>query len=535
MTQMADRIMQPGFEQQWRAARTHENNGDHQAAWDIYQSLIKSDPDRLYVRLRLSALEQTFGHYRESRAHASLAAATVRKGRWADLAPVARRLLSFGEDDRVHDLIAAADWNSPDVIRASAALSQYLWLTGHVEEALRLIDIARVRAPSSHVLSYSRANALRYLGRMPEASEEYERCIALKPDYAVAHWSLAYHVRSDPPGARIGRIRRAQAALAPDAPDQPYLHYALFREYDDAGDTAAAWQSLQAGAQCKRRQTPYSSGREQQGFDALHRLFADGVRPAEPLASDASHTPIFIVGMPRTGTTLLERIVGSHGPVLAAGELNDFDHVMALEADRFPETAISAPMVEALAGADLARAGANYLRRTRRKAAGHAFMIDKNPRNFVNAGFIGGALPHARILCLRRAPMDACFSNLKELFSNDAYGYSYALDELAAHYRRFNALCELWQQAMPDRFMTVEYESLVSDPQAEAARIMAFCGIAFDASCVDITRNTAPVATASSSQVRQPINTRGIGAWRRYAAQLQPLRDRLAGSAPAVE
>lgn len=528
--------MHPSFELQWRAARHHENQGEPEAARKIYDALIEADPERLYVRLRLSALEQAGGDYRASRDHALRAADTVGRGRWADLAPVAQRLLAFGEQDRVHSLVRQADWNHPDILRSSAALSQYLWLTGQIADALRLIDFAQARVRPSHLLSYSRANALRYSGRMQEATDEYERCLRLAPDYASAHWSLAHHARSDPPGRRIDRIRRAQQAFAADAPEQPYLHYALFKELDDAGDTDAAWRHLQAGAAGKRRTTPYSSGREQQGFDALERLFADApAAPRPPGPEAAGPVPIFIVGLPRSGTTLLERIVGSHAGVHAGGELTDFNDALSWEANRFLEPAISAPAVERLATIDLAAAGRRYLQRTQARAGGGAFLIDKNPQNFVNAGFIGRALPQARVLCLRRAPMDACFSNFKELFSNHAYGYSYALDELAEHYSRFARLCGLWQRLMPDRFLVVDYETLVSEPHASAARVMDFCGIPFDPACVDITRNTAPVATASSSQVRQPIHTRGIGAWRRYATGLAPLRERLQGALPAMQ
>ena len=153
--------------------------------------------------------------------------------------------------------------------------------------------------------------------------------------------------------------------------------------------------------------------------------------------------------------------------------------------------------------------------------------------NFINAGFIGKALPQARIICLRRGAMDACLSNLKELFSSEAYGYSYDLNELADYYVRFSRMCEHWQQVMPDQFYLLDYESLIADPGAETERVMKFCGLPFEPECIDITANTAPVSTASSSQVRQPINSRGVGAWQRYATYLEPLRSRLElGSQP---
>lgn len=519
--------MQTAFEQEWRLARTHEMNGDLVSAKSIYDKLIGLDPDRLYVRLRLSALDRAFGNYRRAREHALKAAETVRKGRWKDLAVVTHLLLSFDERDLVYRLIEQAEWSRPEIIRDSAVLAQHLWLTGQVEASLRLTDLAQARAPSSHLLSYARANALRYCGRIHEATDEYERCLVLKPDYATAHWSLAYHARSDTPGGRVDRIKRARASFADDAPEQAYLHYALFKELDDANDVSAAWQSLQAGAGCKRRSTPHSPEREQQGFDALQRLVTEGFIHDRPGVEDSTRSPIFIVGLPRSGTTLLERIVGSHAGVRAGGELNDFNSAMCWQADRFLGMNVSASMVSQLDTVDFSRVGRDYMSRTDARASGSGFFVDKNPMNFVNAGFIAKALPQAKILCLRRAPMDACFSNLKELFPNEAYGYSYDIGELADHYRRFARLCEHWQNVLPSQFMTVDYEGLVSEPQAVAAQVMTFCGLPFDPSSVDITRNTQPVATASSSQVRQPINRRGIGAWRKYAMQLEPLRERL--------
>ena len=518
-------VLHYDFEQQWREARLLENEGRHAQALEIYESLIADDPDRLYVRLRLSALEQQFNHYGSARGHALQAADTVRRGRWKDLGAVTLRLLSFDERDAVGDLILSADWNDPAVTRDAAVLSQHLWLIDRVEDALRLIDSALAHLPASFQLSYSRANALRYSGRMEEATAEYERCLQLKPDYPYAHWSLAYHTRSEPAAARIERIKRAQASCTAGSPGEPYLHYALFKEFDDAGETDQAWASLMAGAASKRRQLRYDAKVEAEGHASLKSLATTGFVSGQDAGS--GRVPIFIVGMPRTGTTLLERILGNHAEVRAGGELNDFNSALSQTSDRFIGTTLSPAMVEQLGALDFARVGQLYMQRTEGKARGSRYLVDKNPANFVHAAFIARALPQARILCLRRSPMDACLSNLKELFSSDAYGYSYDLDELADHYVAFDSLCRHWQDVMPARFHVVDYEELVLDPQRVARDVMRFCGLPYDPDSVDITRNTAPVSTASSSQVRQPINTRGVGAWRKYATQLQPLQARL--------
>lgn len=510
-------------------ARAFESKGDLASARAVYHAILKIDDGQVFVHMRLSAIAQVTGHYRASLGHALKAADAVRANRdWKQLSAVARRLLSFDEHAAVHALIMGADWTDPDLLANSAILSQQLWLTDHFAEALRLIEVASARVQPSHVLSYSRANALRYCGRMDEATAEYERCIELAPDYAYAHWSLAYHEAAGVPGARIDRIRRAQAQTAASAIEQAYLSYALFKEFDEANDTGPAWAALQAGARTKRQSIRYDSAREQQGFSAMRRLVTgDFMKEAGAPADPEQRVPIFIVGLPRSGTTVLERILGNHSQVTSAGELNDFTSALSWHTDRFPGNALDVAHIERVGAVDFSAVGETYLARTRYRAPGGGYLIDKNPMNFFNAALICKALPRARIICVNRAPMDSCFSNLKELFSGEAYGYSYDLDELAGHYLRFRALGEHWKAVLPDQTHFVDYEDLVADPLGTSKRVMDFCGLPHEPACIDITRNQSPVSTASSSQVRQPINAKGINAWSRYAAQLEPLRARI--------
>jgi hypothetical protein len=237
--------------------------------------------------------------------------------------------------------------------------------------------------------------------------------------------------------------------------------------------------------------------------------------------------PVFIVGMPRTGTTVLERILGGHAQVADAGELNDFQHAASLASDRFIQLPLGADDLAALATIDPQAIGRSYLERTAHRYAGKSHLVDKNPQNVFAAGLIAGALPQARILCLVRDPVDACFSNLKELFAPGAYAYSYDLQELADHYARFRRLVEHWRAKLPQQFHVVRYEDLVADPASVSEAVLRFCGLPPDPGCVDITRNLSRAATASSSQVRQPIHARNVGAWRRYRQPLQPLVERL--------
>lgn len=516
------------FEQRWQAARALENGGDLAAAKAIYAGILDEEPDRLYVRMRLSALEQSLGHYRLAREHALQMVPAVVSGRWRDIVPVARRLLSFDEYRIACGLIEGSDWARPEILDSASALALYLCLGDRVECGLQLADQAIAAGRLNAATSYTRANALRYSGRMQDATSEYERCIDLDPGLALCHWSLAYHQKSQSPGSRVERIKCAQAGFAADAPEQSYFHYALFKEHDDAGNVDDAWASLMSGCKTKRGLIRYEPAIEEKGVDALLRQSTPDFVRAEARGKDDNPSPIFIVGLPRSGTTLLERILGSHSEVRAAGELGDFNSALSWEADTFLGNFVTPDGVAALNGVDFRQAGAIYKQRSGYRAEGKTRYVDKNPANFFNTGYILKALPDSKIICLNRNPMDACFSNLKELFPSEIYGYSYDLNELADHYRRFVRLRNHWLEVAPDRFHVVEYENLVADPDGTAQRLMEFCGLPFEPGCVDITKNTASVLTASSSQIRQPIHGRGVGAWRKYAGYLEPLRTRIA-------
>lgn len=516
--------MQQEIAQHWAQAQALEAARNPDGARAEYESILQLDPAQAGAWLRLSRLDGLSGQYRASRLHALNAAkAVVEKKDWKTLPFVTLRLLSFDERNAVRDLIVNADWTSREVLAQSPVLSQHLWLIEEYEESLRLIDEALRHVKGHHLLSYSRANALRYCGRMEEATAEYEKCIALSPGYAYAHWSLAYHQKADPAGSRVDRIRLAKATTPPSL-ERVHLCYALFKELDDAGDPEAAWAELAEGAMSMRGAFRFDSAEQVRRIDAL---LEDAPRPPETTPV-GGRIPVFVVGMPRTGTTLLERILSNHVQIATAGELNDFARAMSWEADHFFAGALQEPSLANFYGSDHAAVGREYLRRTSSLASGQgAYLVDKNPANFFNAGLIRRALPQAKILCLARDPMDACFSNLKELFSGDAYPYSYDQSELADHYAGFDRLRQHWQRVMPEAFHTVRYEELVADPAAVARGVAEFLGVPYVEDSIDITRNTAPVATASSSQVRQAIHGGNVGAWQRYEQPLRPLRERL--------
>jgi hypothetical protein len=235
--------------------------------------------------------------------------------------------------------------------------------------------------------------------------------------------------------------------------------------------------------------------------------------------------PIFIIGMPRTGTTLVERLLGSHSQVCAAGELNEFALELVRLARQLPGPTPTSRLdfVAATAGLDFRALGEGYVRRTRAMRDDRPFFIDKLPFNFLYAGLIHLALPRAKIISLRRHPLDTCYAVYKQLFK-DAYPFSYDLDELGRYYIAYDELMRHWHSVMPGVIHTVAYEALVADLEGETRRLLDHCGLAWEEACLHFHRNSRASTTASAVQVRQPIYDTSIGKWRHYARQLEPLR-----------
>ena len=283
-----------------------------------------------------------------------------------------------------------------------------------------------------------------------------------------------------------------------------------------------AAQALESGMRARRAQVAFDPAAEADLFEALHAVAPD----LERGHVGEGPQPIFIVGLPRSGTTLLERILGGHPQVADAGELRDFTAQLRWGTALPGTNELDAPLVRAASRIDFAELGERYLSHTRWHARGKPFYTDKLPANFLNVGFIAQALPGAKILHMSRAPMDACFSNLKELFG-PAYPHSYDQGEMADHYVRYRALMAHWHAAFPRRILDVSYEALAAEPERVAREVLAFCGLPWDDAVLAPEQRTGAVATASTAQVREPIHGRFVGQWRRYERQLQPLRERL--------
>jgi tetratricopeptide (TPR) repeat protein len=394
----------------------------------------------------------------------------------------------------------------------AAAVAQY-------DRALRL-------DPRNAGIHFNRAAVLRYLGDGAGAEAGFDAAIAVNPDEYEAYNGRANVRVQTRERNHVEELSRAIARTRGPA-GLIQLHYALAKELEDLGQYDAAFDSLAVGAGLKRRQMQYSVETDVQILSRIRETYGPGLFDGR-VAGYERPDPIFIVGLPRTGTTLVERILASHSAVFPAGELNQFSLALVplVQGAALPRRLSRLEFVEASARVDFHALGRAYLTATQPLRDSRPHFIDKLPFNFLYAGLIHLALPRARIVNVQRHPMDTCFAVFKQLF-RDAYPFSYDLDELAQYYVAYQRLMQHWNAVMPGVIHTIRYEALVADVEGEARRLLEYCGLPWQDQCLRFHENPQASTTASALQVRQPVYASSVGKWRHFERQLAPLRRRL--------
>jgi tetratricopeptide (TPR) repeat protein len=392
--------------------------------------------------------------------------------------------------------------------------------------ALAAYDRAVGLAPDNAHFLFNRAAVRRFLGELAAAEDDYDRVIRLRPrDYE------AYRNRSDlrtqtPQRNHVAQLRAVLAQHVPDWRGEVQLRFALAKELEDLGDHADSFRELARGAALRRAHLQYDPATDIATVDWIIEAYPRA--PAAPDVRAPTDSPIFIVGLPRSGTTLVDRILSSHSAVRSAGELNDFALavVASVGALAGPQLPPRRELVARSAGVDFAALGADYLRRARAGGAGPGRFTDKMPLNYLYCGLIRRALPQAKIVHLVRHPLAVCYAMYKNLFQ-DGYPFSYDLGEIGRYYLAYRRLMDHWRSTMPGVIHTVAYESLVADQLGESRRLLAYCGLEWEPACGEFHRNPYATTTASAAQVRRPIYDSSVAQWRRYATQLEPLRRQL--------
>ncbi|WAC61250.1 tetratricopeptide repeat-containing sulfotransferase family protein [Brevundimonas sp. SL130] len=396
-----------------------------------------------------------------------------------------------------------------------------------IEVYRRLLEGAPALGGETAELRLWRANALKITGRLEEAVADYRAALAARPDYGVAWFSLAnlkIHSFTD---ADIERLQIAAARPDLQAMDQVYLAFALGKALEDRADYQASWRWYGQGNRVRAAIGRYRpdvaeacAARTAKAFDA--GLFDNRANWGAPDAD-----PIFVVGLPRSGSTLIEQILASHSLVEGTQELTEIGRYAGELFGRDPDCGLPVrPEAAHQMSADEVRAlGERFLAETRiYRREGRPFFIDKMPNNFWHIGLIHLILPRARIIDVRREPMACCFSNLKQLFGTTNQEFTYDGDHIARYYRSYLDLMRHWDEVLPGRVLRVQYEDLVEDLDGGVRRMLEHCGLAFEPACLEFHQTRRSVRTPSSEQVRQPISRDGLAQWRNYEPWLAPLQ-----------
>lgn len=389
---------------------------------------------------------------------------------------------------------------------------------GKHQDAYRCHARATALAPSDPRYLYNMAASAVAIGRLSEAEDLFSRVIAIEPRDADAWQNRSTLRRQTPEDNHVAALERTLSGLAPGSPGIIALCYALAKELEDLGEYQRSFACLQRGAQARRRQLSYRVDMDLDAMEQIQQAFhADVLRTAP--APDSRPGPIFILGLPRSGTTLVDRILSSHSAVDSLGELNDLPLAVMQVVGGAKD---KADLIRKTASADFVALGREYQRRIAGYGSPRAYVIDKTPLNFLYLGIIRLALPNAKVLHLRRHPLDSGYAMYKTLFRM-GYPFSYDLEDLGRYIGAYHRLMAHWREHLPGGFLDVDYEELVADQTGVSRRILQACGLSWEPGCEAFHLNPTAVATASAAQVREPIHSRSVRSWRRYETQLQPL------------
>ncbi len=455
----------------------------------------------------LALLEQALSRAPQNgRIHAARAASLESLGRWPEALAAYREALA----------------NQPEAAELHFRIGNVCQACGRMDESLEAYRQALAIRPDFPAAQLQLGHVYKIQGELRAAEEAYRRVIASHPEELEAYRALTYVRRfQDRADEDLVKIRQLLAREGLDPAQAMHLHFALGKVYDELSDYPQAFSHWQQANRIRRASYEYDIAYEKPVFSRIKAMFDEAFfARCEGFGLDTT-TPIFIVGMPRSGTTLVEQILASHQDVEGAGELAELRQAI-LSQGHFPG---HAAMMDAEASRQMAT---DYLRRIAAyNPRSLSRVTDKDPFNFAYIGMIRMLFPRAKVICCWRDPMDTCLSCYRQFFPN-IQRFAYDLDELGQFYGLFADLMLHWQRVLPGFVLNLSYEQLVADQEGQSRRLLAFCDLPWQDECLRFYDNRRSVRTASATQVREPLFARAVGHWRHYARFLEPLRQGLA-------
>ncbi|HEU4516324.1 MAG TPA: sulfotransferase, partial [Steroidobacteraceae bacterium] len=511
-------------------AAEHQRAGRLAEAEGIYREILQRDP-RNVEALRLLALIAMHGeHYgqAEQLLKRAVEIAPNYLAAWIDLSRAQLERLEIGD---ARASIERAALMAPRSANVQVNLGSIQARSGNHAAAIESFRRAADLNPAGPGPWLGLGNALKTVGRQAEAVAAYRRATVLRPEHSEAWWSLSnlktFRFDDDEVGAME---RQLAAATAPEARAQ--FGFALGKAYEDRGDYARAFAHYEQGNRTRRALEHYDPVQTEVINERIRAVFDAGFLESRAGMGDPDPSPIFVVGLPRSGSTLIEQILSSHSQVDGTHELPEVGRlVQQLGRDRQERNAYPEAVRELDAEA-WRRLGRSYIDRTRQYRGTAPRFIDKNPNNFPSVGLIALALPNARIVNARRHPLDTCLSCYKQMFAR-GQPFTYDLTELGEYYLEYERMMAHWRAVLPGRVLDVQYEDMVADQAGQTRRLLEHCGLAWEDACLRYYETERAIRTASSEQVRQPIYDSSVGIWRRYEKELAPLIEILRPVLPA--
>ncbi|MEE8295524.1 MAG: sulfotransferase [Sphingomonadales bacterium] len=436
---------------------------------------------------------------------------------WAQLA---RNFMKVGQPKRADFALNKAIELKPDDPLVQDLIGTTLSGLGDQHAAEEWYRKAVKQAPNAPTFNINWASSLIFLGKKKEAKKALDKVLRVKPFDPQAHWRLS-NLEKATDRTHLKALEKLMKRYQNDSKALSFIAYSAGKEYEDLGEWENAFRCFKIGAEAKKKITEFDETREEAMFKAYHETFTPEwvAKKTEGAKSDA---PIFILGQPRTGTTLVERIITAHSMVHSAGELQQFRLAIWRNAKGETPGQFSPEMVRVSTDIDPKPIGETYLKTSESMQGNLPRFVDKMPINYLYVPLIIKALPNAKIIHLVRDPMDSCFSSYKQLFA-EAYFHSYSLYEMARHHVRYHRLMNYWRELLPGKFLDVKYEEVVNDLESNARRMINFLELPWEDTCLEFHRQTQAVTTASAVQVREKVHTRSVGRWQKYENQMQPV------------